>query len=119
MSADHKKIVMTEWSKNAKTDFEAVLEVFDTNQDIIFDNKDEKFHDFYVWQDKNSNGVVEEGELKSLKEHGINSINFNESRVSNEEQQDQGILNIATVAWEDGKITNAYDLVFTAEVVIE
>ena len=27
MSADHKKIVMTEWSKNAKTDFEAVLEV--------------------------------------------------------------------------------------------
>ena len=119
MSADHKKIVMTEWSKNAKTDFEAVLEVFDTNQDIIFDNKDEKFYDFYVWQDKNSNGVVEEGELKSLKEHGINSINFNESRVSNEEQQDQGILNIATVAWEDGKITNAYDLVFTAEVVIE
>ncbi len=118
MSADHKKIVMTEWSKNAKTDFEAVLEVFDTNQDMIFDSKDDKFSDFYVWQDKNSNGAVEEGELKSLKEHGINSINFNESRVSNEEQQEQGILNIATVIWEDGKITNAYDLVFITEEVI-
>ena len=46
-------------------------------------------------------------------------INFNESRVSSEEQQEQGILNVATVEWEDGKITNAYDLVFTAEVVIE
>jgi hypothetical protein len=119
MSADSKNIVMTEWSKNAKTDFEAVLEVFDTNQDKIFDSKDDKFSDFYVWQDKNSNGAVEEGELKSLKEHGIHSINFNESRVSSEEQQEQGILNVATVEWEDGKITNAYDLVFTAEVVIE
>jgi hypothetical protein len=119
MSADSKNIVMTEWSKNAKTDFEAVLEVFDTNQDKIFDSQDDKFSDFYVWQDKNSNGAVEEGELKSLKEHGIHSINFNESRVSSEEQQEQGILNVATVEWEDGKITNAYDLVFTAEVVIE
>ena len=118
MSADHKKIVMTEWSKNAKTDFEAVLEVFDTNKDKKLDNKDDKFSDFYVWQDKNSNGAVEEGELKSLKEHGIESINFNESKVSNEEQQKQGILNVATVEWEDGKITNAYDLVFTTEEVI-
>jgi len=118
MSADHKKIVMTEWSKNANTDFEAVLEVFDTNQDKIFDNKDDKFNDFYIWQDKNSNGVVEEGELKLLKEHGIEAINFNESKVSNEEQQKQGILNVATVEWEDGKITNAYDLVFTTEEIV-
>lgn len=118
MFTDHKKIVMTEWSKNAKTDFEAVLEVFDTNKDKIFDNADDKFSDFYVWQDKNSNGAVEGGELKSLKEHGIKSINFNESKVSNEEQQKQGILNVATVEWEDGKITNAYDLVFSTEEVI-
>ena len=118
MAADHKKIVMTEWSKNANTDFEAVLEVFDTNKDKIFDNKDDKFNDFYIWQDKNSNGVVEEGELKSLKEHGIEAINFNESKVSNEEQQKQGILNVATVEWEDGKITNAYDLVFTTEEIV-
>lgn len=97
MFTDHKKIVMTEWSKNAKIDFEAVLEVFDTNKDKIFDNVDDKFSDFYVWQDKNSNGAVEGGELKSLKEHGIKSINFNESKVSNEEQQKQGILNVATV----------------------
>ena len=49
-----------------------------------------------------------------MKEHGIESINFNESKASNEEQQEQGIFNIATVKWEDGKITNAYDLVFSA-----
>ena len=73
MFTDHKKTVMTEWSKNTKIDFEAVLEVFDTNKDKIFNNADDKFSDFYVWQDKNSNGAVEGGELKSLKEHGIKS----------------------------------------------
>ena len=51
--------------------------MFDTNKDKIFNNADDKFSDFYVWQDKNSNGAVEGGELKSLKEHGIKSINFN------------------------------------------
>ena len=116
--ADHKNIVMTEWSKDAKTDFEAVLEVFDTNKDQIFDDKDDKFNDFYIWQDKNSNGNVENGELKSLKDLGIKAFNFNDSKIASDEQQEQGILNVATIEWNDGKVTNAYDLVFTAEQIV-
>lgn len=116
--ADHKNIVMTEWSKDAKTDFDAVLEVFDTNKDQIFDDKDDKFNDFYIWQDKNSNGNVEDGELKSLKDLGIKAFNFNDSKIASNEQQEQGILNIATIEWDDGKVTDAYDLVFTAEEIV-
>jgi len=116
--ADHKNIVMTEWSKDAKTDFEAVLEVFDTNKDQIFDDKDDKFNDFYIWQDKNSNGNVEDGELKSLKDLGIKAFNFNDSKIASDEQQEQGILNVAIIEWDDGKVTNAYDLVFTAEEIV-
>ena len=116
--ADHKNIVMTEWSEDAKTDFEVVLEVFDTNKDQIFDDKDDKFNDFYIWQDKNSNGNVEDGELRSLKDLGIKAFNFNDSKIASDEQQEQGILNVATIEWNDGKVTNAYDLVFTAEQIV-
>ena len=116
--ADDKKIVMTSWSENAKTDFEALLEVFDNNNDKIFDKGDEKFDEFYVWQDKDSNGVVDEGELKSFNELGVQSINFNTVVLANDEQLKQGILNVASVEWEDGKITKAYDLVFQVEEVV-
>ncbi|WP_236869955.1 hypothetical protein [Candidatus Bandiella numerosa] len=116
--ADHKNIVMTEWSKDAKTDFDAVLEVFDTNKDKIFDDKDDKFKDFYIWQDKNSNGSVEDGELRSLKDLGIKAFNFNDSKIASNEQQEQGILNVATTEWDDGKVTGIYDLVFTTEEVV-
>ena len=116
--ADDKKIVMTSWSENAKTDFEALLEVFDNNNDKIFDKGDEKFDEFYVWQDKDSNGVVDEGELKSFNELGVQSINFNTVVPANDKQLTQGILNVASVEWEDGKITKAYDLIFQVEEIV-
>ncbi len=116
--ANDNKIVMTSWSKNAKTDFEALLESFDNNNDKIFDKDDEKFNEFYVWQDKNSNGVVDKEELKALDELGIKSINFNTAVSANDEQSEQGILNVATVEWEDGKVTKAYDLVFQVEEAV-
>ena len=44
--------------------------------------------------------------------------NFNDSKIASNEQQEQGILNIATIEWDDGKVTDAYDLVFTAEEIV-
>lgn len=48
-----------------------VLSEFDENGDGIIDDKDSVFDKLMIWQDLNHNGISEEGELKTLKEHHI------------------------------------------------
>ncbi len=103
---DSAKIVLTMWSIEAKTDFQALLHIFDSNQDRVFDHHDVEFNKFFLWQDKNQNGISDAGELVSLSEVGLQSIDFN--------SKDE-MLNTANVYWEDGRITQAYDLVFLHE----
>ena len=76
------KIVLTSWSNDALTDFEALLEVFDTTKDEIFNKKDNEFNNFYLWQDKNSNGIAEDGELLSLEEL-VEKIDFTDIKAMN------------------------------------
>ena len=47
---------------------------------------------------------MEDGELRSLKDLGIKAFNFNDSKIASDEQQEQGILNVATIEWNDGKM---------------
>jgi Ca2+-binding RTX toxin-like protein len=58
-----------------------VLSAYDSNSDNIIDSNDTQFGDLLVWVDANSNGVSESGELSSLSELGITSINLNASLV--------------------------------------
>ncbi len=44
---------------------------FDENGDGILNSEDSIFNKLMIWQDLNQNGISEEGELKSLKEHRI------------------------------------------------
>jgi hypothetical protein len=57
------------------TDLEG-LRTFDTNQDNVFDSKDEAFSQAGVWQDVNENATQEAGEMKTLTEVGITSISM-------------------------------------------
>jgi len=63
-------------NQNKANGFETLRE-FDTNNDGVINANDTQFDQLKVWQDKNSNGWVDEGELKSLNEAGIASINLN------------------------------------------
>ena len=65
----------------AKDGYEALKE-FDSNNDGLIDNKDDKFKDLKIWQDANSNGISDEGELKSLDELGIASLSLNHNEVN-------------------------------------
>jgi hypothetical protein len=60
----------------APTDLSGLAEAFDSNQDGMFDAQDAKFADFKVWQDANQNGVSDAGEVRSLADVGIASINL-------------------------------------------
>jgi hypothetical protein len=58
------------------TDLQGLAEAFDSNHDGMFDAQDAKFAEFKVWQDANQNGVSDAGEMRSLVDWGITSINL-------------------------------------------
>ncbi len=60
-------------AKNFEHGF-AALAIYDDNADKKIDAKDKVFNKLLVWQDKNSDGVSQKGELKSLAESGVKRL---------------------------------------------
>ena len=67
--------------QKAKNGFDALAEL-DSNGDHVFDSQDNAFNTVKVWQDANSNGVVDSGELLSLAQADIASIGLTHSSQS-------------------------------------
>ena len=55
------------------TDLEG-LRHFDSNDDLILDANDAEFDSFKLWQDRDGDGVVDDGEMMTLREAGIESL---------------------------------------------
>ncbi|APC94577.1 hypothetical protein [Francisella tularensis] len=55
---------------------------FITNADGVFDSQDSAFDEVQVWQDKDQDGITDAGELTSLAEAGIDSIDLNAKTVN-------------------------------------
>lgn len=70
-----REISFVEDKEGATTDLEG-LRAFDSNGDGILSADDERFAEFKLWFDSNSNGVTDAGELQSLAEAGITSIDL-------------------------------------------
>jgi hypothetical protein len=70
-----RELALTEHKAGAKSDLEG-LSAFDSNKDGVFDKKDTEFSKFKVWVDKNQDGISQIGELKTLNNSGIKSINL-------------------------------------------
>ena len=49
----------------------AKLASFDTNNDNVIDRNDADFAQLKTWQDKNSDGFTDAGELKTLEQAGM------------------------------------------------
>ena len=52
------------------------LALLDSNNDGTFDFNDERFHEVQIWQDANSDGIAQEGEMSSLFQNGISSLDL-------------------------------------------
>lgn len=66
------------------------------------DEADMDFANLYVWLDKNQNGIVEEGELHSLKQLGIKSIELNSVTNKNQKVNQSTIIKQGQFTREDG-----------------
>jgi hypothetical protein len=58
------------------SDLEGLADAFDTNRDGVFSMSDEKFGEFKIWQDVDQDGVSDAGEVRSLADWGLTSINL-------------------------------------------
>ncbi|MFA5501306.1 MAG: calcium-binding protein [Sulfurovaceae bacterium] len=63
------------------TDLEALKTEFDSNNDGKLDAGDNEFGKFYIWQDKNSDGESDDGELLTLPQAGISSMDLIGSKI--------------------------------------
>jgi hypothetical protein len=80
--------------KNGKTatdGFEALKDL-DDNKDGILDKLDKTFQAIKIWQDKDRDGVTDEGELSSLADLGITSLSVN-GKATNTKDHNGNTLN--------------------------
>ncbi|VVH61336.1 Alkaline phosphatase (EC, partial [uncultured Gammaproteobacteria bacterium] len=94
----------------AANGFEALKDL-DSNNDGKIDNQDTNFNNLKIWQDKNSDGKLDEGELLSLSEAGVRSLNTtysnsNEVDSSNNAHKQQG--SFTTTAGTDNKMNDVW-----------
>ncbi|MCZ6104387.1 hypothetical protein [Campylobacter ureolyticus] len=97
----------------ANNGFEA-LKDYDTNGDLIIDYRDDKFSELRVWQDLNSDGISNKGELKTLKELGIKSLNL---KYKDNKQIKDSIAQISSYETLDGKTHLLADINFDVDSV--
>jgi len=87
-------------NKDKANGFETLHE-FDSNKDGVVNANDTLFSQLKVWQDKNGNALVDEGELKGLTDVGIKDINLN-YRNTNTENNGNVITQVSTFTRTDG-----------------
>jgi hypothetical protein len=90
------------------------LAVYDSNHDGQLSSADVDFADFQVWQDANSNGVVDAGEMRSLLALGIASISLTSDGVGySAAGGDVQVVGTGSYTRADGSTGVLADAVFT------
>jgi hypothetical protein len=118
--SDLREYAFTLWAPGAETDMQALALVFDTNNDGVFDQRDDDWGDFGIWQDLNSDGVQQSGEFKDLASWGVQSIALGYNSGSQAYLAAGGDVQVygqMAVAYEDGSIGVAEDVAFAAQGV--
>ena len=95
----------------AANGFEA-LSYFDANADGVIDAKDDIYNELQIWQDKNQNGVVDAGEIMSLSEAGIASINLAYENIDVTDESGNGHSQRGTYTQTDGTTSTVEDVWF-------
>ena len=95
----------------AKNGYEALREL-DKNNDGQLDSGDAIWEQLQVWQDANSNGRVDEGELRSLEQAGVASIATGYKNTDFIDSQGNAHKQTGSVTWADGSVGESADVWF-------
>lgn len=103
---------ITQLFGNETTDGFDILSKLDANHDNIIDASDPAFASLRVWVDANGNGASDSGELYTLSQLGIVSINLNATAVT-ETIAGNKISSISSYTLADGTTREIADAWFT------
>jgi len=95
----------------AANGFEA-LQALDTNTDDVIDASDAAFAELRVWQDTNGNGRTDAGELLTLAETGVQSINVSYANSNHIDAQGNAHRQLSSYTTLDGQARAASDVWF-------
>ena len=87
--------------EKAVNGFEALKDL-DDNNDGIFDHNDKAWNEVKIWQDKNFNGLSDEGELLTLEQAGIAGINLDYDNQENVDENGNAHKQTGTFIKTDG-----------------
>ncbi|WP_181015777.1 calcium-binding protein [Citrobacter amalonaticus] len=99
---------------NASNGYNA-LKGYDDNKDGVLDENDAIWNQLQVWQDKNSNGIVDEGELLTMKQAGIASINTVYKNSSIIDSQGNSHKQTGNITYTDGSKGQSADVWFNTD----
>lgn len=101
----------------AQTGWQALAQ-YDLNQDLLIDQHDAIFASLQVWQDANSDGRTDAGELKTLAELGIVSISLdhNDQAV---QQNGNTLQHFSSYQTADGQAHEVVDAWFAVQQIVE
>ena len=92
----------------------AELAELDSNQDGVINANDEEFGNLRIFQDENSDGITQEGELTSLDERGIVSIDLDAEAID-EFEAGNPVLFRSSVTFTDGSTGDIDDVFFNVD----
>lgn len=99
---------------NANNGFQALTEL-DGNMDGSFDSRDKAWSSLQIWQDKNSNGKTEAGELYSLTDIGITAIGLHYSASTYLDKNGEYHKQTGEVTFSNGYTTTSADVWFKVD----
>lgn len=100
--------------KKAKNGFEALKDL-DSNQDYVFDQNDAAWNEVKVWKDSNSNGIVDEGELLTMEQAGVDHIRLTDKTKNQTDEFDNIHRQSGYFMSSDGKLETMTDVWFATE----
>lgn len=94
---------------NAANGFEA-LKALDANTDGVINAQDAAFAELRVWKDANANGRTDAGELLTLADAGVGSINVNYTNSSHIDAQGNAHRQVGSYTTTSGETRTATDI---------
>ena len=100
--------------EKAANGFEALKDL-DSNNDGIFNSSDTAWNQVKVWKDANQNGEVDSGELLTLEQAGVSSINLNYENETITDENGNQHNQTGTFIKTDGTTGSIHDVWFDAD----
>ena len=107
---------MTLKTGNKATGAIEALAEYDDNKDGKIDVNDTSYNDIKIWNDKNQNGISEDGEIYTLKDLNISEISLSSKNINKTDENDNKINREISVKIGD-KIVTAREYLFKRQPI--